>query len=161
MIKHGPKEWEISDSGEFQRIIGMVSKLKILGYAGADRAAESIVKQKWPHVAEAWPTRPRRTIVRENAFGKFSGVQQTLPFRDGVRVEVFQGVSLGVLAGHETHDDAKVRIEREELLGRIHDHDPGHAQRLEFQRTANNDGLGILSVSSDGTILEILLAEAR
>ena len=31
MIKHGPKEWEISDSGEFQRIIGMVSKTEDSG----------------------------------------------------------------------------------------------------------------------------------
>ena len=84
VIRRGPKDWEIADSKEFQRVIGMASELKILGYAAADQAVEDIVRRRWPHVAEAWPTKPGRTIVRENTFGEFSGVQQTLPFRDGV-----------------------------------------------------------------------------
>ena len=159
VIRRGPKEWEIADSKEFQRVIGMASELKILGYAAADQAVEDIVRQRWPHVAEAWPTRPRRTIERENTFGEFSGVQQTLPFRDGVRVEVFQGIEREVLAGHLAHDDAKVRAAREELLGRIHVHDPDHVQRFGFLRTENTDGIGVLSVSSDGTILEFRFAE--
>ena len=159
VIRRGPKDWEIADSKEFQRVIGMASELKILGYAAADQAVEDIVRRRWPHVAEAWPTKPGRTIVRENTFGEFSGVQQTLPFRDGVRVEVFQGIVRGVLAGHLAHDDAKVRAAREELLGRIHVHDPDHVQRCGFLRTENNDGISVLSVSSDGTILEFRFAE--
>ena len=161
VIKHGPKEWEIPDSEEFRRLMGVASELKILGYAAADEAVEKIVTRRWPRVAEAWPTipRPRRTIVRENVFGEFSGVQQTLPFRDGVHVEVFQGIGRGVLAGHMAHDDAQVRTEREELLSRIHAHDPDHVQRFGFLRTENADEVGALSVSSDGTILEFRLTE--
>ena len=57
-------------------------------------------------------------------------------------------------------DDAQVRAEREELLGRIHAHEPDYVRRFGFQRTENADGVGALSVSSDGTILEFRLAEA-
>ena len=158
-IQFGPKKWEISDSELFQRVTGMVSGLKILEFAAADKAVENIVKRRWPRVAEARPTRPRRPIVRENTFGEFSGVQQTLPFRDGVRVEVFQGIGRGVLAGYLANDEAMVRAEREELLGRIHAQDPDHVQRFGFQKTENADGIAAISVSSDGTILEFRLAE--
>ena len=112
----------------------MASELKILGYAAADQAVEDIVRRRWPHVAEAWPTKPGRTIVRENTFGEFSGVQpDTLPFRDGVRVEVFQGIVRGVLAGHLAHDDAK----GESRAGRttwpvFTSNDPDHVQRCGF-----------------------------
>ena len=158
-IQLGPKKWEISDSEVFQRVAGMVSGLKILGFAAADEAVENIVKRRWPRVAGARPTRPRRTIVRENTFGEFSGVQQTLPFRDGVRVEVFQGIGRGVLAGHLASDDAMVRAEREELLDRIRAHDPDHIPQFGFRKTEGSDTIGALSVSSDGTILELRFAE--
>ncbi|MDE0434478.1 MAG: hypothetical protein OXH92_10770 [Bryobacterales bacterium] len=162
VIKLGSNKWEISDPKEFQRVTGMVSELKILGYAAADQAAEDIVREKWTRIAEAWPTRRRRTVVRENTFGEFSGVQQTLPFLDDVHVEVFQGIGRGVLAGHLKHDDAIVRAEREELLDRIQAYadDPEHREQFGFQKTENTDGIGVLSVSSDGTILEIRLAAA-
>ena len=160
LIRHGSNVWEISDSKEFQRVTGMVSELKILGYAAADQAVEDIVRKEWPRVAEVWPTRIRRTAVRENTFGEFSGVQQTLPFLDDVRVDVFQGIERGVLAGHLDHDDEKVRAEQEELLGRIQARDPDPMRNFGFQRTENTDGVGALSVSSDGTILELRFSEA-
>ena len=160
VIRRGANEWEISDSKEFQRVAGIVSELKILGYAAADQAVEAIVRRRWPQMVEAWPTWTRRTVVRENMFGKFSGVQQTLPFLDDVRVEIFQGIGHGVLAGHLEHDDEKVRAEREELLGRIQTHDPDQVQQFGFRRTENTDGVGVRSVSSDGTILELRFSEA-
>ena len=118
--RRGPKEWVIRDSEAFQRAVGMLSELKLLGYGGADEAAKNIVTRNWPHLAEDWQTRPRRTIERENEFGKFTGVQQTLPFWDGVRVEVFQGIRRRTLEGRLEHDDAVVRAEREELFNIIH-----------------------------------------
>ena len=98
--------------------------------------------------------------IRENAFGEFSGVQHTQPFQDGVRVDLFQGIERKILAGHLTHDDAKVRAEQEELLGRIRAQDSGHVQRFGFRTAEDTDGIGALSVSSDGTILEFHLTEA-
>ena len=160
VIRPDSKEWEIIDSKEFQRVVGIASELKILGYAGADQAVEDIVKQRWPHEGASWQTRSRQTIIRENKFGEFSGIQHTLPFLDNVRVEVFQGIKSGILESCLAHDDAMVRAEREELLGRIHTRDLNHVQRFGFQRTENIDGIGALSVSSDGTILEFRFVEA-
>ena len=118
------------------------------------------MKQSWPHEGAAWQTRSRQTIIRENKFGEFSGIQQTLLFLDNVRVEVFQGIKSGILKSCLAHDDAMVRAEREELLGRIHTRDLNHVQRFGFQRTENVDGIGALSVSPDGTILEFRFVEA-
>lgn len=151
----GPKERWISDSKKFQQDIGRASALKVLGYAGADQTARDIATRRWPSVADAWPTRARRTVVRKNVFGEFFGVQQTLPFRDGVRVEVFQGIVREVLAGHSAHTDEDPEADREELVRRIRTHDPVHVGRVE-----NEDGIGALSLSSDGTILEVRLSEA-
>ena len=160
VIKRGPRDWTISDSGEFQRIVGAVSDLKMLRYAAADQAVEDIAKQRWPHIEETWYTRPRPTITRENMFGEFSGVQQTLPFLNGVRVEVFQGIRRGVLTARVAHDAEMERDERKELLGRIRAHDPDHAQQFGLQSTEDADALGVVSVSSDGSMLELRFAEA-
>lgn len=160
VTKLGSNEWAISDSKEFQRVTGMVSELKILGYAAADQAVEAIVRRRWPQMAEAWPTWTRRTVERENMFGEFSGVQQTLPFLDDVRVEVFQGIGQRVLSAHLEHDDEKVRAEREVLLDLIQDHNPDQVQQFRFRSTENTDGVGVRSVSSDGTILELRFSES-
>ena len=155
MTSHRPKERWISDPEKFQQNFRVASELKVLAYAGADRAVEDILKRKWPDVAERWSTRPRRTTVVENAFGAFSGVRNTLSFPDGVQVDVFQGIGRDVLAGHLEHDDAKVRAERQELLGRFRTRKGDHVRRTE-----DTDEIGALNVSSDGTILDIRLSEA-
>ncbi len=119
VIKRGPKDWTISDSGEFQRIVGAVSDLKILRYAAADQAVENIAKQRWPDIAETWYTRPRPTTIRENMFGEFSGVQQTLPFLNGVRVEAFQGIRRGVLTARVGADPATLSASLDWLDGLV------------------------------------------
>ncbi len=155
VTSHRAKERWISDSENFQQNFRMASELKVLAYAGADRSVEGILKRKWPDVAETWSTRPRQTTVMENALGEFSGVEQTLFFPDGMQVDVFQGIGRDVLAGHLEHDDAKVRAERQELLGRFRTRNGDHVRRTE-----NTDKIGALNVSSDGTILDIRLSEA-
>ena len=52
-----------------------------------------------------------------------------------------------------------VRAEREELLDRIRAHDPDHIPQFGFHKTEDADTIGALSVSSDGTILELRFAE--
>ncbi len=157
VTRQGPKEeiprerW-ISDSGGFQRDIERVSALKVLGYAGADHIARDIAVRKWPRVADVWPTRPKTGIVRANEFGDFFGVQQTLPFPDGVRVEVFQGIGSDVAAGYSALDDEDAEVGRSAQVRGIRSHEPVHF------RTESKDGLGALSVSADGTILEFRIS---
>lgn len=154
-ISRRPRERWISDPERFQQDFRMVSELKVLAYAGADRAVEDLLKRKRPDVAETWSTRPRRTIVLENALGEFSGVEQTLSFPDGVQVNVFQGIGRDVLSGHLEHDRARVRAERQELFARFRARNGD-----DVRRTENADEIGTFNVSSDGTILDIRLSEA-
>ena len=154
MARQGSKEGSsrerrISDPGRFQRDIERASALKALRYAGADHIARPIAVKKWPRVADVWPTARKPEIVRANGFGDFFGVQQTQQFRDGLRVEVFQGIRNDVAADYSALDDEYTEVGRSE---------PVRAIRNVYSQTEGKDGHRVVSLSSDGTILEFRIS---
>ena len=160
LIVPAAEDWAIRDPQEFKRVVEITSQLKTLGYAGADEIGQEIATRELLRLGVASQTTPRETVPRDNDFGDFLGIEQTLPFPDRVRVRVFQGIARDVLNAVKERDYQAAMAAQEQLNAAIRDAPPTNDHRLGFKETETNDGLGALSVSSDGTMLEFRLEDA-
>ena len=153
-------DWAIRDPQEFKRVVETTSQLKTLGYAAADEIGHDIATREWPRLAATWQTTPRATVPRDNDFGAFLGIEQTLPFPDRVRVKVFQGIARDVLNAVKERDYQGAIAARKQLSAVIRDVSRTRDNRPAYKETKTPDGLGAVCVSSDGTVLEFRFEDA-
>lgn len=154
------KDWAIRDPQEFKRVVEITSQLKTLGYAAADEIGQDIATRELPRLGATWQTTPRETVPRDNDFGDFLGIEQTLPFPDRVRVRVFQGIARDVLRAVKERDHQAAMAAQDELHASVRKVSRTSDHRSGLKETETTDGFGVASVSSDGTILEIRLEDA-
>ena len=153
-------DWAIQDPQELKRVVEITSQLKTLGYAAADEIGQGLATRELPHLGAEWQMTPRETVPRDNDFGGFIGIEQTLPFPDRVRVSVFQGIARDVLGAVKERDHQAAITAREKLRASICEVTGTRDHRSGFKETETTDGLGATNVSSDGTILEIRIEDA-
>jgi len=158
--KIGSRAWRISDAKAFEKTTRSVSQAKILAYAAEDQAALAKMRQVRPVARDVREPIARRSIVRENQFGTFKGTTEVLPFRDGVRVEVFQGLGQAIMDGYIDDDVARVTAETRHVAGRLKDAAPEARSGFGFQREEIGGTIELRSVAPDGTILELRLTPA-
>jgi hypothetical protein len=90
--KTGPAEWRIKDDEWFAMDSRLVSRAKILVYAGADLEA---LGQLPPKIQEHWMRYVRRPLQKEKVrtdFGDFVGARETIGTIDGLNIELYRGM---------------------------------------------------------------------
>ena len=158
--KTSSRGWRIKDAKAFEKTTRSVSQAKILAYAAEDQAAVAKMREVRPAGEDVRQPIPRRSVVRENRFGVFNGSREVFPFRDGVRVEVFQGLEQSIRDGYIEDDVERVTVETRELVGRLEGAAPEARSGFGFERQEVGAAIELRSVARDGTILELRFSPA-
>jgi len=161
--KSGERTWRIKDAQRFAATSKAVAESKILSFAGDDEAAYQRVAnlqstRRWE--SQSGRSAPRETSVVENELGEFSGVSESIPVRDAVRVEVFQGIQRGLREAYLANDRDQIAELRAGLKSRRRDGRVSEAGILEpdglaaHHQESENEST-VRSFALDGTFLEM------
>lgn len=148
------RRWKVRDDKAFATATRLISEAKLLSYAGEDEAASARLER-----ARALPEMARRplareTEIRENEFGTFRGVRQSVAVKDRVTIEVFQALDRVI-------HDAIISEDSERLIHEVHGFQERTAVRhgeAELRQpvlvSEQPDSVTVRSAGPDGTLLE-------
>ena len=158
--KSGSRDWRIPDAHVFEKATRDVAQAKVLAYAAEDEAAAAKMQELRPATPGVRQLIPRKSVVRENRFGVFNGSQDVFPFRDGVRVGVFQGLETTIRDGYIAGDAERVVAQTRQLADRLGHAAPEARSVFGFEREETGAAIELRSVAPDGTILELRFSPA-
>lgn len=151
----GDRTWRPRSDAQFARATRELSEAKLLAYAG-----DTVTANRKREIAQTPTARtpPVVTTAREqseNELGSFRGTRERIGARDGIRLEIFQGIELGVYdalldgdAAHSAHAMSELR-NRARYATDVADNRQG-----PLLRDLDN-GFVAASVGPDGTLLEV------
>jgi hypothetical protein len=156
----GPKTWSIKNSERFDASLRNIAQAKVLAFAGADSAAVQKLERVYKRLGRLPRSTARETETSENAFGIFSGIRERVPVRDGVRVEIFQGVEEAMREGYIMDDKDRILDGRERLLRVGLKKDPRTELKGFSVYTDRRGNKSVIrSLAPDGTLLEFRITE--
>jgi hypothetical protein len=157
-IKISSRAWRIPDAKAFEKVTRSVSQAKILAFAAEDQAAVTKMREVGKTAQDIREPTARSLVVRENRFGVFKGSRDVVPVRDGVRVEVFQGLEQGIRDGYVEDNIEKVTEHADQLIRKFEHHALDERVEFGFDREEIGQAVELRSVAPDGTIFELRLS---
>jgi hypothetical protein len=148
------REWNVKDDARFLGATRRLSEARLLSFAGLDEAAEEKLGKAGARKYTQPRSTPRVTTVSENESGQFLGNRQIVSLKDGVTLEVFQGIEREVADAFIADDLDRAS----QALTQFNERPNGTAviPRLQSVHTEiHDDVLTVRSTSDDGSILEI------
>ena len=151
--------WRITDPEQFAATSRAVAQSKILSFSGEDEAAYSkLGKLKVRRKCEfRFMSESRLLTETENIFGTFSGVAETIPVRDRVQVEIFQGLERSLRGAYIEDDIDRISYERRRINQANLETTPSGGSDVQSVATHEEKGnmQVVRSFSPDGTLLEV------
>jgi hypothetical protein len=149
------RRWKVRDDKAFATATRLISEAKLLSYAGADEAASARLDR-----ARALPEMARRplareTEIRENEFGTFTGVRQSIPVKDRVDIEVFQALDRVIHDAILSDDSQRVTHEIDNFRGRTEVTVGEIEKRQPVLVTEAPNSVTVRSAGPDGSLLEV------
>lgn len=151
------RRWRVRDDKAFANATKLISEAKLLSYAGADVAAFARLER-----ARALPPRigrpaERQTEIKQNEFGTFTGVRQSIAVRDRVNVEVFQALDNEVFDSIISEDPERLTEEIRNFKARTAAASPDESPQ-PMVMSHSPTSLVVKTAGPDGSLLEMRIS---
>jgi hypothetical protein len=149
------REYYVHDASQFSLSTRLISEAKVLAYAGSDTAAVTKLEQARVSLKNLPRAIPREASLEEKETGTFSGLRQSLPTRDNLRIEIFQGVERAVRDAYIADDVPRLKEELAVFQERVRTATEPTQESLPTQVVRGSNSVVVRSTSADGTMLEV------